>query len=78
MPYVGDDLKKLSVSGLYVSGALDIKYTTIGRDGFGTMSNFHHVIVEGGAGGHNVHIEQPRAFEQVVLNFLDEKGYIHE
>ncbi|WP_282004145.1 2-succinyl-6-hydroxy-2,4-cyclohexadiene-1-carboxylate synthase [Veillonella denticariosi] len=76
MPYVGDDLKKLSVPGLYVSGALDTKYTTIGRDVFGMMPNFHHVIVEGA--GHNVHIEQPHAFEQAVLDFLDEKGYIHE
>ena len=40
------------------------------------MPNFHHVIVEGA--GHNVHIEQPHAFEQAVLDFLDEKGYIHE
>lgn len=76
MPFVGDDLEKISIPGLYVSGALDIKYTTIGRDVFGTMPNFHHVIVEGA--GHNVHIEQPYAFKQAVLNFLDEKGYIHE
>lgn len=31
VPYMGDKLEKFSVEGLYVSGALDTKYTTIGR-----------------------------------------------
>ena len=43
----GDKLEKFSVEGLYVSGALDTKYTTIGRDVFGKLPNFKHVIVEG-------------------------------
>ena len=47
MTYVGDQLEKLSCKGLYVSGALDTKYTTIGRDVFGKLPNFKHVIVEG-------------------------------
>ncbi len=72
MPYVGDKLEKFSVEGLYVSGALDTKYTTIGRDIFGKLPNFKHVIVEGA--GHNVHIEKPQVFEQAVLDFLQKKG----
>ena len=72
MPYVGDKLEKFSVEGLYVSGALDTKYTTIGRDVFGKLPNFKHVIVEGA--GHNVHIEKPQMFEQAVLDFLQKKG----
>jgi len=72
MPYVGDKLEKFSVEGLYVSGALDTKYTTIGRDVFGKLPNFKHVIVEGA--GHNVHIEKPQIFEQAVLDFLQKKG----
>ena len=72
MPYVGDKLEKFSVEGLYVSGALDTKYTTIGRDVFGKLPNFKHVIVEGA--GHNVHIEKPQMFEQAVLDFLHKKG----
>ena len=72
MPYVGDKLAKFSVEGLYVSGALDTKYTTIGRDIFGKLPNFKHVIVEGA--GHNVHIEKPQVFEQAVLDFLQKKG----
>ena len=72
MPYVGDKLEKFSVEGLYVSGALDTKYTTIGRDVFGKLPNFKHVIVEGA--GHNVHIEKPQVFEQAVLDFLQKKG----
>jgi len=72
MPYVGDKLEKFSVQGLYVSGALDTKYTTIGRDIFGKLPNFKHVIVEGA--GHNVHIEKPQVFEQAVLDFLQKKG----
>ena len=72
MPYVGDKLEKLSLKGLYVSGALDTKYTTIGRDVFDKLPNFMHVIVEGA--GHNVHIEKPQLFEQAVLDFLQKKG----
>ena len=72
MTYVGDQLEKLSCKGLYVSGALDTKYTTIGRDVFGKLPNFKHVIVEGA--GHNVHIEKPQMFEQAVLDFLHKKG----
>ena len=72
MPYVWDKLEKFSVEGLYVSGALDTKYTTIGRDIFGKLPNFKHVIVEGA--GHNVHIEKPQVFEQAVLDFLQKKG----
>ena len=72
MTYVGDQLEKLSCKGLYVSGALDTKYTTIGRDVFGKLPNFKHVIVEGA--GHNVHIEKPQMFEQAVLDFLQKKG----
>ena len=72
MTYVGDQLEKFSVEGLYVSGALDTKYTTIGRDVFGKLPNFTHVIVEGA--GHNVHIEKPQMFEQAVLDFLHKKG----
>ena len=72
MPYVGDKLEKLSLKGLYVSGALDTKYTTIGRDVFGKLPNFTYVIVEGA--GHNVHIEKPQLFERAVLDFLQKKG----
>ena len=72
MTYIGDQLDKLSCKGLYVSGALDTKYTTIGRDVFGKLPNFKHVVVE--RAGHNVHIEKPQAFEQAVLDFLHKKG----
>ena len=72
MPYVGDKLKKFSVKGLYVSGALDTKYTTIGRDVFGKLPSFNHVIVNGA--GHNVLIEKPQIFERAVLDFLQKKG----
>ena len=54
-----------------MSGALDTKYTTIGRDVFGKLPNFKHVIVEGA--GHNVHIEKPQMFEQAVLDFYRRK-----
>ena len=72
MPYVGHRLQELSMPSLYISGALDTKYTTIGRDVFGKLPNFKHVIVEGA--GHNVHIEKPQMFEQAVLDFLQKKG----
>ena len=68
MPYVGDRLEKFSVEGLYVSGALDTKYTTIGRDVFGKLPNFKHVVVEGA--GHNVHIEKPGTYMTAIADFI--------
>ena len=47
MPYVGHRLQELSMPSLYISGALDTKYTTIGEELFSNVPNCEHVIVNG-------------------------------
>lgn len=68
MPYVGHRLEELQMDGLYISGALDTKYTTIGREIFGPLRNFQHVQIE--RVGHNVHLEAPGPFMTAVTEFL--------
>ena len=65
MPYVGDSVGQLSMPLLYVSGQLDTKYTTIGETYFSQA----HTIVDGV--GHNVHLEAPETFSQLVYEFLE-------
>lgn len=72
MPYVGTRLTELSMDCVYISGALDTKYTTIGRDIFGVLPNFYHVCVENA--GHNVHVEAPGQFMTALAEFLYKKG----
>ena len=72
MPYVGPRLKELCMPCVYISGELDTKYTTIGRDVFGKLPNFHHVCIE--QAGHNVHVERPGQFMTAVTEFLYKKG----
>lgn len=72
MPYVGHRLDELSMPCVYISGALDTKYTTIGRDVFGIRPNFHYVCIE--QAGHNVHVERPGQFMTAVTEFLYKKG----
>lgn len=72
MPYVGHRLEELQMDGLYISGALDTKYTTIGRELFGPLKSFQHVQIE--QAGHNVHLEAPGPFMTAVTEFLYKKG----
>ena len=68
MPYVGHRLQELSMPSLYISGALDTKYTTIGEERFSNLPNCDHVIVNGA--GHNVHLEKPGPFMTALADFL--------
>lgn len=68
MPYVGHRLQELSMPSLYISGALDTKYTTIGEELFSNVPNCEHVIVNGA--GHNVHLEKPGPFMTALADFL--------
>lgn len=72
MPYVGHKLSELHIPSVYISGALDTKYTTIGRDVFGALPNCYHVCVP--HAGHNVHLEKPGQFMTAITEFLYKKG----
>ena len=64
MPYVGHCLGELTMPVCYISGELDTKYTDIGARYFGEV---HHVVPQV---GHNVHVEAPEAYQQILKQFL--------
>lgn len=68
--YVGNQIADLELEILYVSGQLDTKYTEIGQTVFGLCENVAHVIVPNV--GHNVHVEAPQTFNDIVNLFLSD------
>lgn len=69
MPYVGHRLSELTMPVCYISGELDMKYTAIGAECFGDI----HCIVP--QVGHNVHVEAPEAYRQILKQFFYTKKY---
>ena len=64
MPYVGHRLSELTMPVCYISGELDAKYTTIGARYFGDV---HRIVSQV---GHNVHVEAPEAYRQILKQFF--------
>lgn len=64
MPYVGHRLSELTIPVCYISGELDTKYTDIGARYFGEA---HRIVPQV---GHNVHVEAPEAYQQILKQFL--------
>lgn len=64
MPYVGHRLGELPMPVCYISGELDTKYTAIGAQYFGDV---HRIVPQV---GHNVHVEAPTAYQQMLEEFL--------
>ena len=53
---------------LYISGELDEKYDTIRREVYAQWPNITTTSVAGA--GHNVHVEKPEEFAEIVGLFL--------
>lgn len=64
MPYVGHRLSELTMPVCYISGELDAKYTAIGARYFGDV---HRIVSQV---GHNVHVEAPEAYGQILEQFF--------
>ena len=64
MPYVGHRLGELTMPICYISGELDAKYTAIGARYFGDA---HRIVPQV---GHNVHVEAPEVYQQMLKEFL--------
>lgn len=69
MPYVGHHLSKLTMPVCYISGELDAKYTAIGARYF---SDVHRIVPQV---GHNVHVEAPEAYGQILECFFHTYRY---
>lgn len=68
LPSYWEELVHLSVPTLIVTGALDEKFTTLGRDMAARIPRSYHVVVAGA--GHAVHLERPAAWLSAVRGFL--------
>ena len=64
MPYVGHRLSELTMPVCYISGELDTKYTGVGARYFGDV---HRVVSQV---GHNVHVEAPEVYRQILERFF--------
>lgn len=64
MPYVGHRMSELTMPVCYISGELDTKYTAIGAQYFG---NVHRIVSKV---GHNVHVEAPEVYGQILKQFF--------
>jgi 2-succinyl-6-hydroxy-2,4-cyclohexadiene-1-carboxylate synthase len=67
-PSYWDALKKVKVPTLLVTGELDTRYTEIAGEMAALLPRARHVVVPGS--GHNVHLEVPRPFLEVVGPWL--------
>ena len=63
-----DRLAGLDVPTLLIAGALDAKYCALADEMLALLPNARAAIVPGA--GHTVHLEQPQAFIQNVIEFL--------
>jgi 2-succinyl-6-hydroxy-2,4-cyclohexadiene-1-carboxylate synthase len=71
-PPLHDFLAEVRVPTLLITGALDEKYRALAAEMQARMPGALVEVVDGA--GHAVHVEQPEAFQRLVLDFL---GRIH-
>jgi 2-succinyl-6-hydroxy-2,4-cyclohexadiene-1-carboxylate synthase len=70
--YLGDHLGGLRMPVLLITGALDATYQRHAQQMAASIADVRVASVEGA--GHSVHLEQPDAFEAIVLDFLTTNG----
>lgn len=63
-----NDISRINRPMLYISGGLDDKYCKIGSEISSSCAFIRHVRLPGA--GHNVHVEDPDAFNRLVNSFL--------
>lgn len=66
--WVGDRLQGLDVPVLLTAGSLDVKFSAIAAEMAQAIPDARLEIIE--AAGHCAHLEQPAAFNAVLLDFL--------
>ncbi|MEE9432121.1 MAG: 2-succinyl-6-hydroxy-2,4-cyclohexadiene-1-carboxylate synthase [Melioribacteraceae bacterium] len=63
-----NELEKIKIMVLLITGRLDSKFTRISKDVNSLLSNSSHIIMDGT--GHNVHLEKPEEFLKFLNVFL--------
>jgi 2-succinyl-6-hydroxy-2,4-cyclohexadiene-1-carboxylate synthase len=67
-PWLGPKLSSITCPALFVTGALDAKYGAIAERTAAAVPGARHLSVADA--GHNVHLEQPEAFERALHEHL--------
>ena len=70
-PWLGGELPALRMPLLAIAGALDLKFTIIGKQIAALVSDARFESI--GSAGHAPHLERPREFNRVVTDFLNGK-----
>jgi len=68
-PYLGYQLHEVLCPALVLSGGLDPKYAVLGAQAAAALPHASHVVVPNA--GHNIHLEQPKAFARALLDHLE-------
>ncbi|MEL6272107.1 MAG: 2-succinyl-6-hydroxy-2,4-cyclohexadiene-1-carboxylate synthase, partial [Chloroflexota bacterium] len=67
-PPLWDDLDKLRLPSLLITGELDTKYMAIAEEMQPYIPSVQRTVIQ--SAGHTTHIEQPEQFQQAVTEFL--------
>ncbi|MGB8413270.1 MAG: 2-succinyl-6-hydroxy-2,4-cyclohexadiene-1-carboxylate synthase [Candidatus Binatus sp.] len=68
-PWLGDELPALRLPTLAIAGALDSKFTAIGKQMAALAVDARFEAI--GGAGHAPHLERPREFNRIVTDFLN-------
>jgi 2-succinyl-6-hydroxy-2,4-cyclohexadiene-1-carboxylate synthase len=74
--WLGEHFAKVTAPVLLIAGALDKKFVEIARSMQRDLPHAHLEIVEGA--GHNVHLEKPERYIEIVDAFLAHHGGDHD
>lgn len=66
--FFGPRLGSIACPTLFLTGALDSKYVAISERAANAIPGAERVVIPGA--GHNIHLEQPEAFQQALLDRL--------
>ena len=69
MPPLFNDIRNVTAKTLLISGELDLKYTGANAELVKIFPAANHIIIKNA--GHNVHLEQPSSFINVINDFLN-------
>lgn len=69
MPGMRNDLGRISVPVMIITGEKDEKFTRIGAEMCGLVPDGRHSIIPGA--GHNTHLEKPADFVNLLFNFSE-------
>ena len=69
MPALINDIKTIMTKTFLISGELDLKFTGINAEMVNIFPDASHMIIKNA--GHNVHLEKPSSFINVINDFLD-------